>query len=98
MITFGEWHKFNFVDNEVMKGLGDIYIKVFRKRSLTSNDKCLEGLMKIEDAVRMFSNYTLFKIGYHTVPARDSYEFDYKVLCALIYLEEEKGNDSAGSN
>ena len=93
MITFGEWHKFNFVDNPVMNNLGDIYIKVFRKRSLTSDDKCLEGLMKIEDAVRMFSNYTLFKIAYHTIPARDTYDFDYKVLAALIYLEEGKSND-----
>ena len=69
MITFGDWHKFNFVDNPVMNNLGDIYIKVFRKHSFKSEDKCLEGLMKIEDAVKMFSHYTLFKIGYHTVPA-----------------------------
>lgn len=89
MITFGEWHKFNFVDNTIMNNLGDIYIKVFRKRSLTSEDKCLEGLMKIDDAVKMFSHYTLFKIGYHTVPARESFECDYKVLCALIYLEDK---------
>ena len=93
MITFGEWHKFNFVDNQIMNNLGDIYIKVFRKHSFKSDDKCLEGLMKIDDAVRLFSHYTLFKIAYHTVPARDSYDFDYKVLSALIYLGEEKGND-----
>lgn len=97
MITFGEWHKFNFVDNPIMNNLGDIYIKVFRKHSFKSDDKCLEGLMKIEDAVKMFSNYTLFKIAYHTIPARDTYEFDYKVICALIYLGEES-NDSSGSN
>ena len=97
MITFGEWHKFNFVDNPIMNNLGDIYIKVFRKHSFKSDDKCLEGLMKVEDAVKMFSNYTLFKIAYHTIPARDTYEFDYKVICALIYLGEES-NDSAGSN
>ena len=89
MITFGEWHKFNFVDNPIMNNLGDIYIKVFRKHSFKSDDKCLEGLMKIEDAAKMFSDYTLIKINYHTVPARDSFEFGYKVLCALIYLEEE---------
>jgi hypothetical protein len=49
--------------------------------------------MKTEDAVKMFSHYTLFKISYHTVPACATYDFDYKVLCALIYLEEEKSDD-----
>lgn len=92
MITFGEWYRFNFVDNPVMSNLGDIYIKVFRKLSFKSDDKCLEGLMKVDDAARMFPHYNLFKITYHTVPAKESYDFDYKVICALIYLEE-KGND-----
>ena len=97
MMTFGEWHKFNFVDNKVMNNLGDIYIKVFRKQSLRTEDKCLEGLMKVDDAVKLFANYKLFKITYHTVPAKYSYDFDYKVICALIYLEEES-NDAERSN
>lgn len=94
MITFGEWHKFNFVDNKIMDHLGDIYIKVFRKPSFKSEDKCLEGLMRIDDAVKMFGDYPLFKVNYHATVKEG---FEYKALCALIYLREES-NDSAGSN
>ena len=92
MITFGEWHKFNFVDNQIMNGLGDIYIKVFRKPSFKTDDKCLEGLMHIEDAVKMFGKYPLKKVNYHTAPS-SSFNCDYKALCALIVMEEEKSND-----
>lgn len=89
MITFGEWYKFNFVDNKLMDTLGDIYIKVFRKQSLKSEDKCLEGLVRICDAVKMFGNYPLFKVNYH-VTVRDG--FEYKALCALIYIPEENND------
>ena len=87
MITFGEWHKFNFVDNKIMQ-MGDIFVKVFRKHSFKSDDKCLEGLMRLEDAVKMFGDYTLFNINYHTIPRDSTREFDYKCLCAMIYREE----------
>lgn len=85
MITFGEWHKFNFEDNKLMDHLGDMYIKVFRKPSFKSEDKCLEGLMRIDDAVKMFGSYPLFKINYHQ-EWRDN-ESNYKALCALIVME-----------
>jgi hypothetical protein len=90
MITFGEWHKFNFVDNKLMDHLGDIYVKVFRKPSFKSEDKCLEGLMRIDDAVKMFGNYPLYKINYHSSYKND---FEYRALCALVVMEEEKSND-----
>lgn len=90
MMTFGEWHNFNFVDNKIMDHIGDIYIKVFRKPSFKSEDKCLEGLMRIEDAVKMFGKYPLQKINYHSSYKND---FEYKALCALIVIEEEKPND-----
>jgi hypothetical protein len=90
MITFGEWYKFNFVDNTLMDGLGDIYIKVFRKRSFKTEDKCLEGLVRIVDAVKMFGDYSLYKINYHTSYRND---FEYKALCALIFMEEEQSDD-----
>ena len=89
MITFGEWHKFNFVDNKIMDTLGDIYIKVFRKQSFKSEDKCLEVLMRIDDAVKMFGNYTLFKMNYYA-SVRD--DFEYKALCALICMPEESND------
>ena len=85
MITFGEWHKFNFVDNKLMDSIGDMYIKVFRKPSFKSEDKCLEGLMHIDDAVKMFGSYSLFKINYHQ-EWRDNAS-NYKALCALICME-----------
>ena len=88
MITFGEWYKFNFVDNKIMDTLGDLYIKVFRKKSFTSEDKCLEGLMRIDDAVKMFGDYSLMKINYHT-DRSPRYGSDYKALCALICMPEE---------
>lgn len=87
-MTFGEWHKFNFVDHKVMDHLGDIYIKVFRKPSFKTDDKCLEGLMRIDDAVKMFCDYTLMKVNYHQ-EWRDN-ESNYKALCALICLEDDK--------
>lgn len=90
MITFGEWHKFNFVDNKIMDTLGDIYVKVFRKHSFKSEDKCLEGLMRIDDAVKMFGNYPLIKVNYYAT-VKDG--FEYKALCALIYIPEEESND-----
>ena len=86
MITFGEWHKFNFVDNKIMDHLGDIYIKVFRKPSFNSEDKSFQALMRIDDAVKMFGSYPLFKVNYHTT-LRDN--FEYKALCALICMPEE---------
>ena len=95
MITFGEWHKFNFVDNKIMDGLGDIYIKVFRKPSFKSEDKCLEGLIRIDDAIKMFGNCPLQKISYH-ISQRNG--FEYKALCALLVMEEEESHDSARSN
>lgn len=88
MITFGEWYKFNFVDNKIMDTLGDMYVKVFRRQSFTTEDKCLEGLMKISDAVKIFGDYKLMKINFHTAPS-PKYGSDYKALCALICMPEE---------
>lgn len=95
MITFGEWHKFNFVDTKIMDTLGDIYIKVFRKQSFKHDDMCLSGLMRIDDAVKMFGKYPLMKINFHQ-EWRDN-ESNYKALCALICMEADV-NDAAGSN
>lgn len=84
-MKFKDWYQFNFVDNKVMDCIGDIYIKVFRKKSFASEDKCFQILMKMDDAVKMFGEYPLMKIGFHH-EQRDC--GDYKTLSALLYLEE----------
>jgi len=91
MITFGEWYKFNFIDNKIMDSLGDMYVKVFRKQSFKNEDKCLEGLVKISDAVKIFGDYPLMKINFHTAPS-PNYSSDYKALCALICMPEESND------
>ena len=96
MITFGEWHKFNFVDNKIMDHIGDMYIKVFRNHSFKTEDKCMECLIKIDDAVKMFDKYILMKVNHHSAPSA-KYGGEYKALCELIYLEEES-HDTTGSN
>ena len=81
MLSFSEWYEFNFVTNKIMDHFGDMYIKVFRKHSYKNEDKCFEVLMRIDDAVRMFGGYKLFKVTMHT-ELRDCGE--YKALCALL--------------
>ena len=93
MLTFNDWYTFNFVDNKVMDHLGDMFIKVFRKKSFKTDDKCFEVLMRIDDVVRMFGHYQIIKINYHTVLRSDKDLSDYKVLCALICPPEEEAND-----
>ena len=85
MITFREWHKFNFVDNKLMDTLSDIYIKVFRKKSFKTEDRCLCQLMRIDDVLKMFGDYTVMKINFHS-DMRDG--FEYRALCALLVLED----------
>lgn len=85
-MTFLKWYTFNFIDNRIMDNLGDMYIKIFRKKSFHTEDKCLEVLMRIDDAVNLFGNYQIMKIGMHS-ESRNGVE--YKTLCALLYLSEE---------
>lgn len=85
-MTFLKWYTFNFVDNHIMNNLGDMYIKIFRKKSFNTEDKCLEVLMRIDDAVSLFGNYQIMKIGMHSESHNG---IEYKALCALLYLSEE---------
>ena len=87
MITFREWHQFNFVDNKLMDYFGDIYIKLFRKKSFKTEDRCFCQLMRVDDALKLFGNYPLMKINFHTEMRESSME--YKALCALICMEDD---------
>ena len=81
-MSFREWYEFNCD----LMNFGDMYIKVFRKASYKNEDKCLEVLMRTDDAVRMFGSYNLLKITMHS-EAREC--GDYKALCALLCQKEE---------
>ena len=89
-LTFSEWYEFNFVTNKIMDHFGDMYIKVFRKYSYKNEDRCFAVLMRIDDAVRMFGEYRLFKIKMH-VESREVGE--YKALCALLCPMEATAED-----
>jgi hypothetical protein len=42
--------------------------------------------MRVDDALKLFGNYSLMKINFHT-EMRDS-GMEYKALCALICMED----------
>lgn len=85
-MTFAEWHNFNFVENKIMDYLGDLYIKVFRKKSFKTEDRIFCGLMRIDDAVKLVGALQLMKVSFHT-ECRDGGS-EYKALSAMVYLEE----------
>lgn len=87
-MTFAEWHNFNFVENKIMDSLGDIYVKVFRKKSFKHEDMSLCGLMRISDAVKLVGNLELMKVNFHS-EWRDG-ESNYKALCALVCMKEDQ--------
>jgi hypothetical protein len=69
-----------------MDSLGDIYVKVFRKKSFKTEDRIFCSLMRIDDAVKLVGALQLLKVSFHT-EYRDGGS-DYKALSALVYLEE----------
>lgn len=87
MITFLEWHKLTFIDNELMNNPGDMYIKLFRKKSFNTEDLCFCQMMRVNDALKLFGNYPLMRINFHT-EVRES-GMEYKALCALICMEDD---------
>jgi hypothetical protein len=87
-MTFAEWYNFNFVENKIMDFLGDIYVKVFRKKSFKHEDMSLCGLMRISDAVKLVGNLELMKVNFHS-ELRDG-EPNYKALCALVCMNEDQ--------
>lgn len=79
-MKFIDWYNFNFVDNKVMDRVGDIYMKVMRKKSLLLEDKMLDTLVRVSDAVRMFGDYELMFVSIDK-------QNDYATICALVYEE-----------
>lgn len=79
-MKFAEWYNFNFVENKVMDGFGDIYVKVMRKKSFQRDDVMLDSLMKVSNAVHMFGDYELMLIKPET-------QNNHETICALIYKE-----------
>lgn len=79
-MKFIDWYNFNFVDNKVMDRVGDIYMKVMRKKSSLLEDKMLDTLVRVSDAVRMFGDYELMFVSIDK-------QNDYATICALVYKE-----------
>lgn len=84
-MTFNEWHQFNFVNNKIMN-IGDIYVKIMRKKSYHSDDKMIDALMKIDDTVKMFGDYTILSIGFDSKHSEKLGDY-YKTLSVLLYKE-----------
>ena len=80
-MKFVDWYNFNFVENKIMDRVGDIYMKVMRKKSLLLEDKMLDTLVTVADAVRMFGDYELM---YVSLDKQDN----YTTICAIVYKEE----------
>lgn len=80
-MKFVDWYNFNFVENKVMDRIGDIYMKVMRKKSFLLEDEMLDTLVRVSDAVRMFGNYELMSVSLDK-------QNDYTTICALVYKEE----------
>jgi hypothetical protein len=72
-----------------MDSFGDIYIKVFRKRRFSSDDKCFSSLMRIDDAIKIFGDYPIMKVNFNTEYS-STLGGEYKTLCALLCLKEEE--------
>ena len=80
-MKFIDWYNFDFVENKVMDGIGDIYMKVMRKKSFSRSDVMLDSLMKITDAIQLFGDYNLMLIMFEE-------QNSYKTICALVYKED----------
>lgn len=80
-MKFVDWYNFNFVENKIMDRVGNIYMKVMRKKSLLLEDKMLDTLVTVSDAVRMFGDYELM---YVSLDKQDN----YTTICAIVYKEE----------
>ena len=55
-MTFKEWYKFNFEDSKLFY-IGEAYIKVFRKKSVKTEDLSFKALVSIPDIVNFFDWY-----------------------------------------
>ena len=80
-MKFIDWYNFNFVENKVMDRIGDIYMKVMRKKSFLLEDRMLYTLVRFSDAVRMFGDYELMSVS---LDKQDN----YKTICAIVYKED----------
>lgn len=78
-MTFKEWYKFNFEDNNLFN-IGKVYIKVFRKKSVKTEDISFKALVSIHDIAKIFGDYNIIFVNYED-------EHGYKALCFGIYKE-----------
>ena len=80
-MKFVDGYNFNFVENKVMDRIGKIYMKAMRKKSFQLEDKMLDALVRVSDAVRMFGDYELMLVS---LDKQD----DYTTICAIVYKED----------
>ena len=78
-MKFIDWYNFNFVEHKVMN-LSSIYMEVMRKKSLENIDVMFGSSMSMNDAVKLFGDWTIIGIAMNT---GNSYE-----LCAIVYRED----------
>ena len=79
-----EWLNFNFFNDKVnMKtGVGDLYVKLFRKKSVNKADIALEALMSPEDIMLFFKDFEILFINKHI-------DNGYCTLAIGLYLPME---------
>lgn len=80
-MTFKEWYKFNFEDNNIFN-IEEVYIKVFQKKSFKTEDLSFKALIPIHDIVNFFGDYNIIFINYD----KDNND-EYNVLCFGLYKE-----------
>ena len=78
-MTFKEWYKFNFEDSKLFY-IGEAYIKVFRKKSVKTEDLSFKDIVPIHDIAKNFGDYNIIFINYED-------EYGYKGLCFGIYKD-----------
>lgn len=58
-----DWYEFNFNNEQFKCHLGDVYVKVFKGKSLNTENMILEQLMNHDDMIYLFEDYELLSIG-----------------------------------
>lgn len=65
-MKLNDWYNFNFNNEQFRCDIGDVYVKVFRKKSYKNEDMIFEQLMRPSDMIHLFGDYEIFILGKDT--------------------------------
>lgn len=78
-----DWIEFNFNNNEFSFNIGDVCVKVFRKRSYKFEDMIFSNVLDPIDMAHLFGEYTMFHVGKEN---KNHYTNDF-YMCVYICKE-----------